>query len=95
MRGVRKILKGAIYMTVLALIPLGGLAQKDEAALNAANALLTRMTLEEKVAQLFFVRPEDFSRISSVSKPSAKLERAFERFGVGGVILFPENTRKW
>ncbi|MCI5956724.1 MAG: glycoside hydrolase family 3 protein [Clostridiales bacterium] len=93
MRGVRAILRGAIYMTVLALIPLGALAQEGEAALNTADALLTQMTLEEKVAQLFFVRPEDFSRISSVSKPSAKLERAFERFGVGGVILFPENMK--
>ncbi|MDO4350021.1 MAG: glycoside hydrolase family 3 N-terminal domain-containing protein [Eubacteriales bacterium] len=93
MRARRKLLGGMVCMAMLALAPLGATAQADDAALSIVDAVLTQMTLEEKVAQLFFVRPEVFSRIASVSEPSAKLERAFARFGVGGVILFPENMK--
>lgn len=64
-----------------------------EKAAGTVAALVSEMSLEEKVCQLFFVRPEDFSRISSVTKKSAKLERGFQKFPVGGVILFPGNIK--
>lgn len=67
---------------------LDATAQED-----AMERILEEMTLEEKVSQLFFVRPEDFSRLSSVTKPSAAFSRAFGRFAVGGVVLFPGNIK--
>lgn len=78
------------YWALLAMLLLNG---ANAMAQGKVEDILARMTLEEKVSQLFFVRPEDFSRISSVSKPSSKLERAFSRFPVGGVVLFPDNMK--
>lgn len=75
------------------LLCVSALAESGEEAALQIDALIDEMSLEEKVSQLFFVRPEDFSRISSVSKGSAKLERAFGKFPVGGVVLFPDNIK--
>ena len=60
----------------LCFAPAGAGAEAEGGAEARINALLGQMTLEEKICQLFFVRPEDFSRISSVTKGSAKLENA-------------------
>lgn len=57
--------------------------------------MIDMMTLHEKVCQLFFVQPEQFSQIEQVSRYSKKLGRAITRFPVGGIILFGRNiTRK-
>lgn len=77
----------------LCFAPAGAGAEAEGGAEARINALLGQMTLEEKICQLFFVRPEDFSRISSVTKGSAKLENAFAKFPVGGVVLFPGNIK--
>lgn len=60
---------------------------------DTVERLLGEMTIEEKVSQLFFVRPEDFSRLSSVSAPSSAFSRAFDRFAIGGVVLFSGNIK--
>ena len=52
------------------------------------------MTLHEKVCQLFFVTPEQFSLEERVYKANKKFLRAFSRFPVGGIILFAPNIRK-
>ena len=57
--------------------------------------MIDMMTLHEKVCQLFFVQPEQFSQIERVTGYSKKLGRAIGRFPVGGIILFGHNiTRK-
>ena len=57
--------------------------------------MIDMMTLHEKVCQLFFVQPEQFSQIEQVNRYSKKLGRAISRFPVGGIILFGRNiTRK-
>ena len=53
--------------------------------------LIDFMTLHEKVCQLFFIAPEQFSKTERVNKPDAKFYRAFSRFPVGGIILFAPN----
>lgn len=58
---------------------------------SLAERTMGRMTLHEKVCQLFFVRPEHFSRLKSVTAYSDRLGKAFQRFPVGGVILFDTN----
>ena len=59
-----------------------------------AEDLLYSLTLHEKICQLFFVQPEQFSQTSRVSGPDKTFYRAFSRFPVGGIILFAPNIRK-
>ena len=62
---------------------------------NYAADMVFRMTLHEKVCQLFFVMPEQFSRIEKVTAYNSELGNGIKRFPVGGVILFGKNiTRK-
>ena len=57
--------------------------------------MIDMMTLHEKVCQLFFVQPEQFSNADRVTAYSKKLGNAVHRFPVGGIILFAANiTRK-
>ena len=68
----------------------------DDSAENETRAsdYLSRLTLHEKVCQLFFVQPEQFSRAGKVNAPDKVFYSAFKRFPVGGVILFAQNLRK-
>jgi beta-N-acetylhexosaminidase len=52
------------------------------------------MTLHEKICQLFFVAPEQFSKETRVYKADKTFLCAFSRFPVGGIILFSANIRK-
>ncbi|MEG2315773.1 MAG: glycoside hydrolase family 3 N-terminal domain-containing protein [Clostridia bacterium] len=87
--------RGALALLLLCAwmaVPCGARAQ-GAAVQSAAERALAGMTLNEKVCQLFFVRPEDFSRLSSVTKASARLHNAQQKFAVGGVVLFPGNLK--
>ena len=59
-----------------------------------AEDKIDAMTLHEKICQLFFVAPEQFSKESRVFKADKTFLRAFSRFPVGGIILFSANIRK-
>ncbi len=59
-----------------------------------AEAMLGSMTLHEKVCQLFFVTPESFSGLGTVTSFSKELGDAFRRFPVGGIILFGRNITR-
>ena len=86
-------MKRALCLTLAVIAALAGvfpLQARGEDG-GGIRALLSRMTLHEKVCQLFFVQPEQFSRLDRVTGGSGKLRRAFARFPVGGVILFPSN----
>ena len=61
---------------------------------SRAEDVIDFMTLHEKVCQLFFVTPEQFSREARVTKPARSFLRAFSRYPVGGVILFAPNIVK-
>ena len=52
------------------------------------------MTLHEKICQLFFVAPEQFSLLPRVNRANRQFFRAFSRFPVGGIILFAPNIVK-
>lgn len=68
----------------------------DDSAENStlAAVYLSRLSLHEKVCQLFFVQPEQFSHAGKVNAPDKTFYSAFKRFPVGGVILFAQNLRK-
>ena len=57
----------------------------------SALYLMSRMTLEEKAAQLFIVTPEDLAGTSSVTGVTDELREGAERYRVGGVVLFGRN----
>ena len=56
--------------------------------------LIDFMPLHEKVCQLFFIAPEQFSKTERVNKADKTFFRAFRRFPVGGIILFAPNIIK-
>ncbi len=78
----------AVLLALLSALP-SSLAEE-----KSVEALLKGMSLHEKVCQLFFLQPEQFSRTERVNAPDRALERAFERFPVGGIILFSSNITR-
>ncbi len=60
----------------------------------SVDDIIRGMSLHEKVCQLFFLQPEQFSRTEQVNRPDSALEKAFGRFPVGGIILFASNITK-
>ncbi len=52
---------------------------------------LKSMSLEDKVSQLFFVRPEDLTGVDTATQATDVTKGALESYPVGGIILFSEN----
>ena len=71
--------------------------QEQETPSNAvqstqlAEQILSSMTLEEKLWQLFFVAPEALTGEEAVTESSEALQQALAEKPVGGVILFARN----
>ena len=65
------------------------------AAVNDGEAkveeLMQSMTLEEKVWQMFFVRPEDITGMGTVVQAGETTKTALENYPVGGFIYFSQN----
>ncbi len=55
------------------------------------EALLNEMTLEEKVAQLFFVTPEELTGYDQVTRFGDASKEALLKYPVGGLIYFKDN----
>ena len=56
-----------------------------------AEDRIDMMSLHDKICQLFFVAPEQFSKEERVTAAGKRFLRAFARFPVGGIILFGHN----
>ncbi len=52
---------------------------------------LSKLSLEEKVAQLFFVSPEAITGADTVTMAGDKTKSAIEKYHVGGIIYFSKN----
>lgn len=59
--------------------------------LSSADALIQKMTLEQKVAQLFFVTPEVLTGVSPVTEAGTTTQNCLNAIPVGGIIYFSEN----
>lgn len=57
------------------------------------KGLLESMTTEEKVAQLFFVKPEAITGVKAVTAAGDATKKAFEEHPVGGIVYFAENIQ--
>ena len=58
---------------------------------SVAERILGTMTLEQKVAQLFFVTPEQLTGADCVTEAGEAMEAALATLPVGGVICFSQN----
>lgn len=75
-----------------------GASASEEGAITVAPAIernaqtmLSHMTLEEKVAQLFFVTPEAITGYNQVTRCGDVMRDALTRYPVGGLILLAQN----
>ena len=55
------------------------------------DKLLNSMTLEEKIAQLFFITPEALTGVATVTEAGDLTEECYKQYPVGGIIYFREN----
>lgn len=74
-------------MAAVLLLVIGGSA----AVYAEENTRLSEMTLEEKVAQLFFVTPEELTEAEIVTMAGEVTQEAFDTYPVGGIIYFAGN----
>lgn len=58
---------------------------------SAAEKTLETMTLEQKVAQLFFVTPEELTGVEIVTAAGDTTKKAIENMPVGGLVYFSQN----
>ena len=92
-----------LLLCLLLCLSLPAMAEKDPSALlvddsleytSRIDDLIAGLTLHEKVCQLFFLAPEQFSNNGRINAPGKSFYKAFTRFPVGGVILFSPNIVK-
>ncbi len=57
------------------------------------DSVLSGMTLEEKVAGLFIVRPESVTDVSTVIQAGEGTKEALDKYPVGGMIYFDQNIK--
>lgn len=56
-----------------------------------AASKVAEMTLEQKVAQLFIVRPESITGVDTVTQAGPTTEQALQAYPVGGIAYFQQN----
>lgn len=78
---------GAVASVTTASVPSAP-AMPDS---STAERILGTMTLEQKVAQLFFVTPEQLTGADCVTEAGEAMEAALATLPVGGVICFSQN----
>lgn len=67
-------------------------ASQDKApTLSKSQQILQGMTIEEKVAQLFFVTPEELTGVDTATKAGDATAKALASIPVGGVVYFAKN----
>jgi beta-N-acetylhexosaminidase len=66
---------------------------EEELAEQRVDDIVSELTLEQKVAQLFFVRPESLVSADPVVAAGDMSKEAFSRYPVGGIIYFAKNLQ--
>ena len=73
----------------------GKLPDEEAVLKKKTEQLLSGMTLEEKVAQLFIVTPETLTGVSVATIAGAQTEASFSEYPVGGLIYMEQNICSW
>ena len=66
---------------------------KEDALNDMVEDTLAGMTLEQKVAGLFFVTPEQLTGVSQVVAAGDATRESLEKYPVGGLIYFAQNIQ--
>ena len=68
-----------------------GTAEASQRELEKVQEIISAMTLEEKVAQLFIIRPEALTGDGTVIQAGEKTKASIMTYPVGGVVYFKQN----
>lgn len=66
---------------------------EDEVLDDVVEAVISEMTLEEKVAGLFIVTPESITGVETAVQAGDGTKKALEQYPVGGLIYFTKNIK--
>lgn len=71
----------------------GKVLPKRSAEETAAEQVLSRMTLDQKIYQLMFVTPESLTGITPTTAAAGGTQAALQKYPVGGIIYFSPNLK--
>lgn len=70
-----------------------GQTDVEENISRQVEQILSSMTLEEKVGQMFFVTPESLTGVSKVTAAGTTTDTALTNYPVGGIVYFEANLQ--
>lgn len=90
---VPRLLAGACVLSLLGAVLFSGktYGKEQNASTDAVEALLSEMTLEEKVYQMFIVTPEQLTGASKVTAAGNLTKQKLKEYPVGGLVYFSAN----
>lgn len=77
------------FIVLLCILLLPGCSVLAEA--ETEDAMIQNMTIEERVAQLFFITPEALVGLDQVTAAGPTTQECFDQYPVGGLIYFAQN----
>lgn len=86
-----KTLIGVMPLVIMFAVPQNVIAVQQIQGKVIGESILAEMTLEEKVAQMFFITPEALTEVNMVTEAGNTTETAFSEYPVGGIIYFGQN----
>jgi len=86
-----KTLIGVMTLIITFTVPQNVIAVQQIQGEVIGESILAEMTLEEKVAQMFFITPEALTEVNLVTEAGNTTEAAFSEYPVGGIIYFGQN----
>ena len=66
---------------------------EDELMDEVLGSILSEMTLEDKVAGLFLVTPEQLTGVDTAVKAGSGTQDALSKYAVGGIVYAPKNIK--
>lgn len=66
---------------------------EEEVLDDVVEAIISEMTLEEKVAGLFVVTPEAITGVNTATQAGDGTKKALEKYPVGGLVYFAKNIQ--
>lgn len=90
---VPRLLAGACVLSLLGAVLFSGktYGKEQNASTDTVEALLSEMTLEEKVYQMFIVTPEQLTGASKVTAAGNLTKQKLQQYPVGGLVYFSAN----
>lgn len=69
----------------------GGTTDATDPLTTRAQQIVSAMTIEQKVAQLFVVQPEAVTQVSTQTKAGDYTRECLKKYPVGGIVYFAKN----